>query len=156
MQYTIKLAGPDDAAQVGELFNQYRMFYAQESDEEGAVRFISERMAREESVILAAVYRSGVNSVEQITGFAQLYPSFSSVSMGKIWIVNDLYVLPDHRGRGIAGMLLDAAREMAYQDKAIRIVLSTAKDNVQAQRIYEAKGYVQDSHFLHYELDLLP
>lgn len=156
MQYNLKLAGLDDVAQLGELFNQYRMFYGQESDEEGAVRFISERMEREESVILAAVCRSGINGVERIAGFAQLYPSFSSVSMGKIWILNDLYVHPDHRGQGIAGMLLDAAREMAYQDKAIRIVLSTAKDNGQAQRIYEAKGYVQDAHFLYYELDLLP
>lgn len=156
MQYNLKLAGPDDVARLGELFNQYRMFYGQESDEEGAVRFISERMEREESVILAALCRSGNNGVEQIAGFAQLYPSFSSVSMRKIWILNDLYVHPDHRGQGIAGMLLDAAREMAYQDKAIRIVLSTAKDNGQAQRIYEAKGYVQDAHFLYYELDLLP
>ncbi|WP_339277357.1 GNAT family N-acetyltransferase [Paenibacillus sp. FSL W8-0426] len=156
MQYNLKLAGPDDVVRLGELFNQYRMFYGQESDEEGAVRFISERMEREESVILAAVCPSGINGVEQIAGFAQLYPSFSSVSMGKIWILNDLYVHPDHRGQGIAGMLLDAAREMAYQDKAIRIVLSTAKDNGQAQRIYEAKGYVQDAHFLYYELDLLP
>ena len=55
----------------------------------------------------------------KIVGFAQLYPSFSSVSLRPIRILNDLFVDPDHRRSGAGRALLDAARDHARQTGAI-------------------------------------
>jgi ribosomal protein S18 acetylase RimI-like enzyme len=78
------------------LFDAYRQFYGQTSDPEGARRFLSERLGRGESVIFAVMERG------RALGFTQLYPSFSSVSMKPIWILNDLFVVEDARRRGVA------------------------------------------------------
>jgi GNAT superfamily N-acetyltransferase len=42
-------------------------------------------------------------------GFTQLYPSFSSVSMKRIWILNDLFVAEVYRKQGVAKQLMDTA-----------------------------------------------
>src|SRR5262249_53998341 len=80
---------------VAPLFDDYRQFYGQPPDPDGARRFLAERLGRGESVILAVV--GGGRAL----GFTQLYPSFSSVSMKPIWILNDLYVAEDARRRGV-------------------------------------------------------
>lgn len=75
-----------------------------------------------------------------IAGFVLLYPSFSSVSMGSIWVLNDLFVHRDHRKQGIARKLMQAAQTFASETGAIRITLSTAINNTQAQALYESEG----------------
>jgi ribosomal protein S18 acetylase RimI-like enzyme len=87
-------------------------------------------------------------------GFVQLYPSFSSVSMRSIWVLNDLYVHADHRQRGIARKLLQAARRWGNESGAVRIVLSTANSNKKAQALYESEGYTLDTKFMYYELQI--
>ena len=91
---------------------------------------------------------------EQAIGFVQLYPSFSSISMKRIYILNDLFVHPDARGRKIGGQLLSAAIEYAKSMKAARLVLSTAVSNVIAQGLYEGTGWVRDTEYYHYEYQL--
>ncbi|WP_446740340.1 hypothetical protein [Paenibacillus sp. CFBP 13594] len=106
MQHGIRQAGLPDCNEVGQLFNEYRMFYNQNADIEAAHQYIRERMERHESVILVAetdaesdhgTDESNGMSLSNgfiCTGFVQLYPSFSSVSMGPVWVLNDLYVHP--------------------------------------------------------------
>jgi GNAT superfamily N-acetyltransferase len=50
-----------------------------------------------------------------MVGFAQLYPSFSSVLMKRIWILNDLFVEKDFRREGVAKLLMDAAERYARE-----------------------------------------
>ena len=71
----------------------YRVFYEQKSDIHAARVFLEERLRKEESIIFIA--KAGLDSV----GFVQLYPAFSSVSMRKSWILNDLFVSETHRGK---------------------------------------------------------
>ncbi|MEU4336990.1 GNAT family N-acetyltransferase [Micromonospora lupini] len=52
-----------------------------------------------------------------------------------------MYVLPAHRGRGVAAILLDAVREAAGQLGAARIVLQTGDRQPDAVRRYEQAGY---------------
>ncbi len=144
----IDVAGPDDAATVAPLFDAYRQFYRQPSDPALALAFVGERLRRRESVILLARGTDG-----EALGFTQLYPSFSSVSAYAIWVLNDLYVLPQARGRGVGRALLDAARAQARAAGARRLDLSTAHDNP-AQKLYEAAGYRRESGFYHYSLPL--
>lgn len=48
--------------------------------------------------------------------------------------------------------MLEEARRYAVQIKAKGIELSTAVNNLQAQRLYERNGYVKDQDFYHYFL----
>lgn len=79
------------AGLIAPLFDAYRQFYGQTPDLEGARQFLFERLQGGESVIFAVM--EGENAL----GFTQLYPSFSSVSMKPIWILNDLFVVEKAR-----------------------------------------------------------
>jgi ribosomal protein S18 acetylase RimI-like enzyme len=133
---------------VAPLFDAYRQFYGRPPDPDGARRFLAERLGRGESVVLAVVEGG------RALGFTQLYPSFSSVSMRPVWILNDLFVAPDARGRGVGGRLLRAAREHALRTGAARLALATAVTNTKAQALYERDGWRRDTAFLHYEYEL--
>ncbi len=87
-------------------------------------------------------------------GFTQLYPTFSSISMARAWILNDLYVTKNARKKGVGELLLQKVKEFASETKAKSISLSTAPDNDTAQRLYEKHGYIKDVQFYHYELNL--
>lgn len=134
---------------VAPLFDNYRVFYGQVSDLELAQSFLAERLAKKESVILLAKNDEG-----QPVGFTQLYPSFSSVSAARTWVLNDLYVVDELRGQGIGRQLLNAAREYAISTKAKGISLQTARDNINAQKLYESVGYVKNTDYFSYFLSL--
>src|SRR5437763_3649222 len=89
------------------LFDAYRQFYGQASDLTGARTFLKERFELTQSVVFIAEER------DNAVGFTQLYPSFSSVSMARTFILNDLFVAPDRRRKGVGEMLLQAAAEFA-------------------------------------------
>lgn len=142
---TIIRAYPEHADLIAPLFDGYRQFYGQGSDIEAGRRFVLERLKNDESVIFLAL--SGVEGV----GFTQLFPAFSSVSMKRLWILNDLFVSPAARRRGVARMLLEQARQLAIETQSKGLVLETAIDNP-AQRVYESLGWQRDTGFYHYSL----
>jgi ribosomal protein S18 acetylase RimI-like enzyme len=144
----VVLACPEHLEEVVVLFNQYRVFYKQSSDPEAARNFLQERFQTNDSKIFVARKNScGV-------GFTQLYPSFSSVSMKRIWILNDLFVEKSHRNQGIAKLLIDAAENYAREAESARIILATQTSNIAAQALYESLGYSKDQEFHHYTLRL--
>lgn len=134
--------------EVSKLFDQYRVFYKSSSDCEAAKQFLKERFEKGDSTIFVASHDG------QIVGFTQLYPSFSSVSMKRIWILNDLFVDENYRRNGVAQSLMRAAENFARETGAVRIALATQIANVTAQSLYELRGYVKDEEFYHYTLRL--
>jgi ribosomal protein S18 acetylase RimI-like enzyme len=140
------LANADYLEPLAILFDHYRVFYGQLSDLDAARAFLGERFEQKDSTLFAA------HDGETIVGFTQLYPSFSSVSMKRIWILNDLYVKESFRRGGVATLLMDAAETYARQSGAIRVVLSTQISNKTAQTLYESRGYNCDETFYHYTL----
>ena len=90
-------------------------------------------------------------ALEQVVGFVQLSPVFSSISAQRTWRLNDLYALQAARGRGVGTALLNAARDFAISTGARGIVLETRRDNLGAQRLYEAHGDVQDTGLSRFE-----
>ncbi|HEX6966404.1 MAG TPA: GNAT family N-acetyltransferase [Gemmatimonadaceae bacterium] len=158
----VRCAGPADASLVAPLFDAYRRFYGMPPDLAGARTFLAERLARGESVVLLA-HRMREGSPERGTttagddipvGFVQLYPSFSSVSLGRIFVLNDLFVTPDHRRGGVARVLVEAAADYATHAGALRLELATQHANAPARRLYEALGFVADTEFMHLSLAL--
>ena len=142
----IKRATISDLDDVAPLFDAYRQFYGQRSDLGAARTFLDERLRRDESVIFLAVEDS------KALGFTQLYPSFSSVSLKRLWILNDLFVVADVRRGGVGRRLLDRAREWAIETGAKGLVLATAVDNSRARALYESCGWRRDDEFQHYYL----
>jgi ribosomal protein S18 acetylase RimI-like enzyme len=145
----IRVAAPRDVDQIGELFDLYRQFYAQPADPELARAFISERVAKRESVILVACRRPS-----RLLGFAQLYPTFCSVSAARIYILYDLFVSPESRRTGIGQALLRAVADHAARAHAVRVELATAKTNRAAQTLYQSLGWVRDDVFDRYSLSV--
>jgi GNAT superfamily N-acetyltransferase len=146
---TVRRAQPVDVGIVAPLFDAYRQFYGKPSDPELAARFLTERIANGESVVYLAETRDG-----EAVGFTQLYPAFSSVSAGRIYILNDLFVAPSARRANVGRGLLHAAGEFAREKGALRLALSTAKSNEKAQMLYESEGWVRDEQYYHYSLKL--
>lgn len=138
-----------DLENIVPLFDGYRQFYGQASDLECARQFLRERLEREESIIFAAVNEEG-----SAVGFTQLFPSFSSVSAARILILNDLYVAPEGRRRGVGTLLLRAAAAYGRSVGAVRLTLSTGITNQAAQAAYERDGWVRQTDFYSYDLAL--
>lgn len=150
-QFNVIQANSTHIEVIAPLFNSYRQFYGQTADLIQVRDFLYDRFIKEDSVILIAVIQ---HNTFDCLGFTQLYPSFSSVAMQRIWILNDLFVLPEFRNQGIGTALLYAAKGFAIHTKAKRLTLATAIDNYAAQKLYEKAGYTKDETFYHYQLDV--
>lgn len=148
--FTVARATQADLADLAALFDAYRMFYRKPSDPALASEFLRERIERDESVIFLA--RDAADRAA--LGFTQLYPGFSSVSARRLWILNDLYVAESARRRDVARALMESAREYAMQTNALRLVLQTARENIQAQSLYESLAYVREEGMYEYALEL--
>jgi GNAT superfamily N-acetyltransferase len=129
---------------ISRLFDEYRQFYRQAPNRELARAFILERLTNKDSVILLAQYEDAA------AGFAQLYPSFSSIGAARTWILNDLYICQRSRRLGIATRLLKAATDHAKSTGATRLSLATAQTNAAARTLYELNGWRRNFEFIHY------
>ncbi len=148
MDVSVSRADLSDLDELAPLFDGYRQFYEQKSDLAAAKAFLRERIERGESVIFIA------RADGRPGGFTQLYPSFSSVSMARIFVLNDLFVSQNARKLGIGRRLLDAAANYARNAGAVRLTLSTAVTNSPAQALYESTGWKRDQKFYAYNLTL--
>lgn len=130
------------------LFDAYRQFYKQEPDLNGARAFIRARIELDQSVIFLAMQDSTA------LGFTQLYPSFSSESMRRVWILNDLFVTPSARRLGVAKALMERARQLAIETDAKGLILETAITNTLGQKLYESLGWRREEEFYRYYLNV--
>ncbi|MCA0240862.1 MAG: GNAT family N-acetyltransferase [Proteobacteria bacterium] len=140
----VRQAVAADLDDLAELFDQYRRFQGQPGALQAARDFLRARFDHGESVIFIA------QAAGAALGFAQLYPSFSSVSLARVFILNDLYVAAAGRRRGVATRLLAAVERHAWSFGAVRITLNVAQDNLQAQALYEARQWQRDGQFFMY------
>ena len=144
----IRRAHVEDLDVVAPLFDAYRQFYRMPADLEGGRRFLRERMERDESVIFVALEEG------RAVGFTQLYPSFPSGAMARIFILNDLFVASEARRSGVGSALLRTAADFGRGQGARRLVLSTELTNTVAQSLYENNGWKRDTVFCVYQLAL--
>jgi ribosomal protein S18 acetylase RimI-like enzyme len=141
----ISKANASDLPELHALVEKYRAFYKQaESDK--TLSYLEQRIANDEAIVFIA----RVNGAA--VGFTLLYPTFSTVSLSNIWLLNDLYVDESARGNGIASELMDVAELAAKSAGATRVFLRTANDNLPAQSLYEGRNWVKDEVFRRYDL----
>jgi GNAT superfamily N-acetyltransferase len=141
---TVRQAVLSDLAELAKLFNEYREFQGERSDLAAAQTFLQARFNHGESVIFVA------QDENLPVGFAQLYPSYSSVSLTRVFVLNDLFVHESGRRKGVASELLAAVETYAWSLGAVRVTLNVARTNKSGQALYEAQGWSQDSQFFMY------
>jgi GNAT superfamily N-acetyltransferase len=141
---TVRQAVFADLGKLAELFDQYRVFQGKQSDLPAARAFLQARFDHGESV----VFMAHEDSVP--LGFAQLYPSYSSTALARVFILNDLFIHEKGRRKGVASQLLAAVEGYAWAHGAARVTLNVARDNPSAQALYEARGWSKDAQFFMY------
>ena len=142
----IQQATINDIEDLEVIFSLYLKFYEVESIRDANITFLKERMQNNESIIFTA------KKDNEIVGFTQLFPTFSSASLKKVYILNDLFVLEHYRNQGIAKILIHRVTEFAKENNCARVSLSTARDNP-AQMLYENLGF-KESSFKFYNYNL--
>lgn len=141
---TVRQAALADLDDLARLFDQYRQFQGKASDPASARSFLHARFDYGESAAFIAY------DADEPAGFAQLYPNYSSVSLARVFILNDLFVHEAARRKGVARELLAAVEGYAWSLSAGRITLNVARDNTAGQALYEAQGWRQDGQYFTY------
>jgi ribosomal protein S18 acetylase RimI-like enzyme len=145
---TVRLATLSDLGALLPLVRGYREFYRQQHDAEGERVFI-ERHLRNASSRIYIAEAGGVP-----VAFMQIFKTYSTVHLGCVWVLEDLFVDLKHRHSGIGTALLKRALSDAREDKASGMFLETAHDNVAAQGVYEKAGWVREGRFIKYNAPL--
>ena len=139
---SIRQAVEADIGSLAEIVGRYRCFQGVTLQNTQDIRsFLRERIEKSESVILIAID----NPSDDIVGFAQLYPTFSTVSLQRQWLLNDLYVDAGKRNAGIGSLLMEAVKTN-FRGKAKGFILVAEKTNTSAKRFYDKHGW-QTDHF---------
>lgn len=141
----VRLAIESDLDQLAILFNGYRIFYKQEHNIEAARSFLGQRLLENDSKIFVAV-----NQESKLSGFVQLYPIFSSVRMKRVWLLNDLFISKEQRGKGISHVLMNRAKQLARETKSAGLRLETEKTNEIGNVLYPKQGFTFDAETNHY------
>ena len=143
----IKQASLEELNDLVSLFDQYMVFYKQPSAPQKYRPYLGERLMNNDATVFIAYNKAG-----EAMGFVLNYHSFSSVSLGKVMILNDLFIDPAYRRQGLANELIHRVVREAKNTGAIRVDLNTAQDNFSAQALYEKLGFVKDTEYFSYRL----
>ncbi len=125
-----------DLDQLINLFDAYRVFYRKDSDKVQARHFLSERIQNQESQIFVCELNE-----QKLIGFVQLYPLFSSTRMKQLWLLNDLFVDPGHRGMGASVQLIERCKQLVQDSGACGLFLETEKSNLVGNSLYPKTGF---------------
>ena len=126
------------------LIKKYQEFYGCEYiDDEKNRLFFSQFINSDQGVL--HVYRCEDRAI----GFSTIYQGYSSTRAESVAILNDLYVLPDFRGRGYGKQLVNHAVKSARARGYSRLQWLTAQDNAKAQKLYNELGTIRGSWFFY-------
>jgi len=127
------------------LFNSYRMFYGKKSDLKVAEKFLRSRIENKDSKIFVCDLNN------ELSGFVQLYPIFSSTRVSKYWLLNDLFVDIKKRGKGYSKLLIERSKELVIESNACGMMLETEKSNDIGNMLYSSTGFKKNELCNFYE-----
>jgi len=142
---TIVQATLEHIEQLTIAFEAYRKFYKREANKKLAQNFLEERIQKKESIIYIALDENN-----NLLGFTQLYPLFSSTRLKKAWQLNDLFVHEAARGQGISKGLINKAKELTIATKACVLMLETEKNNIIGNKLYKATDFQLETNNFYY------
>jgi ribosomal protein S18 acetylase RimI-like enzyme len=150
LAYEVQPALLTDVAELASLFDAYRVFYKAESAPLETEAFVNGLITQRHPHLKTHFFLAREAEGQPALGFVHLMPSISTVAMRPIWLLEDLYVAPAGRRKGVAAALMAHAEAFARETGAERLTLATAHDNRTAQSLYKQMGYVKEEHFWYY------
>ena len=146
---TIGVVREDDLRDLLPLMRAYSEFYEVPPDDArllGIARMLVEQP--EEGVQFIARDEDGT-----ALGFATVYMTWETLDAGRLAVMNDLFVAPAARGRGLGAALIEECRRFAAERRAGKLAWQTAPGNEAAQRLYERVGATRED-WIDYHLPL--
>jgi GNAT superfamily N-acetyltransferase len=141
---TIRQAAIQDLQRLVPIFDSYREYFGQKKDPEMVAQFLFDRFEHLESIIFIAEQQ------DEVIGFAQLYPVFSSLTLQRVWLLNDFFIAEEYRGSGGGSHLFTTVKEFTLLTKSKGIELSVEHTNKKAWSFWEKQGFKLDEEFRYY------
>lgn len=146
----VRRATVEDVPALTILFEAYRKWYRREANAQKAQLFLLERLTNNESVLFVAT-----DTNHELVGFTQLYPIFSSTRLQRVWLLNDLFVHENHRGKHISKLLMQVAKEFAEATGSCGITLETEKSNTVGNNLYPKMDFELDTEHNMYNWEII-
>lgn len=143
----VRRATPADLTRVGRLgallveehygFDPQRFLAARPGTPEDYASFIGAQLEDPDKAVLVADDKGEVigYTYAAVEGYDYM------ALRGPAGVLHDIIVDPEHRGRGVGRLLLDAALAFLRSRGVPRVVLSTAERNEAAQRLFKSAGF---------------
>jgi len=144
----IRLARTDEIEEMLPLIRAYCEFYETEPNDAG-LREMFETLITDPGQGAVFIAREDDRAV----GFATVDWKWSSLKAAQLGYLEDLFVDPAARGRGIADTLIEACAELCRERGLTAMQWLTAPDNHRAQKVYNRTGAEFDT-FIEYDLSL--
>ncbi len=155
----VRRATPTDLPTIGRLgallikehydFDSRRFLPARPGTAEGYASFLSTQLEDPDKVVLVA------DDDGDVLGYAYAaIEGYDYMALrGPAGVLHDIIVAPEHRGRGVGRLLLEAALAFFRSRGVPRVVLSTAERNEAAQRLFASMGFRRTMIEMTRELD---
>jgi ribosomal protein S18 acetylase RimI-like enzyme len=153
VETAVRRATAADAADIGRLMYDFNTEFSEPIPEAPVLAERYERLLEGEDAIIL-LCGSGPD------GFAQIRFRWSVYTGALDAYLEELYVVPAKRGRGLGRALLEGAMDAARGQGAAHIELGTSEDDVAARALYESAGFTNREGrpdgpvMLYYERDL--
>lgn len=150
MNIQLQRATPHHLAEILPLVADYHAFERIDSSAEGRASAVR-RLLQDPG--LGAIWRIDVNS--QLAGYIALCRSFSIEFNGYDAFVDEFFLLPEYRGRGVGKCVLARIDSEARKLGINALHLEVARDNQAARKLYDAAGFAAREKYLLMSLTLV-
>ena len=144
MDFWIREARPEDCERIIELFVQLAVY---EKEPPSRVRIGKEELIRDGFQssghkwfkCLVGEMKKNNDDTKTIIGYALYFPTYSTWN-GRTIKIEDLYVEPEHRGKGYGTQLLKTVNELALKQGCVRVHWNVLDWNKDAIEFYKKLG----------------
>jgi ribosomal protein S18 acetylase RimI-like enzyme len=155
----VRRATPADLPVIGRLgallveehydFDPQRFLAARPGTPAGYASFMSTQLEDPDKAVLVA------DENGEVIGYAfAAVEGYDYMALrGPAGVLQDIIVDPEHRGRGVGRLHIDATLEFFRSRSVPRVVLSTAEQNEAAQRLFASMGFRRTMIEMTRELD---
>ena len=139
----VRLAKPADAATLGQLLYEFNTeFEAATPDARSAAARFERMLSGDEVVVVVAPSPVPTSPAGDATGgFALITFRPSPYQDGPVALLDELYVRPELRGRGIGAAMMDLATDEMRARGCVECLINVDADDSAARRFYERLGW---------------
>ena len=81
-----------------------------------------------------------------VVGSVSIVKEWSDWNSGYYWWIQNMYILPTFRGKGLMEKLIQALKDAARQEGALELRLYVHKNNAQAVTAYQKTGFFDSDY----------